>query len=61
MYRMKDKNGIKILLHQTVEVPDPISTDIHHHSFQGLVNDILTERGTVIVERKYQDNARGME
>jgi hypothetical protein len=47
---MLDKTGRYLEVGQDVLVPDPNDSDIHTHSFVGYVNDILEDRGTVIVE-----------
>ena len=47
---MFDKNGNVIEPGDEVLVPDPNSSDIHHHSFVGTVVDVLVERGSAIVE-----------
>jgi hypothetical protein len=52
---MKDKNGKKIVIGLSVEVPEPNKTDVHNFSFVGNVTDILEKKGTVIVEDKDSD------
>jgi len=47
---MNDKNGKPITVGKSVNVPDPMPTDIHHRSFTGTVADLIEERGIVIVE-----------
>lgn len=39
----------------SVNVPDPNSSDIHNHSFIGTVIDVLEDRGTAIVEDQCGD------
>lgn len=47
---MIDRKGNPIEKGQDVHVPDPNSSDIHNHAFQGYIVDVLESRGTAIVE-----------
>lgn len=47
---MLEKTGTVLEKFQTVEVGNPKKSDIHNHSFVGVVIDVLESRGTVIVE-----------
>ena len=40
---------------QQVNVPEPNSSDMHHHAFIGTIIDILEDRGTAIVEDQCGD------
>ena len=52
---MIDRKGQVLETGDSVVVPDPNATDIHHHSFVGTVVDILEDRGTAIVEDQESD------
>jgi hypothetical protein len=52
---MLDKTGNLLEKYQSVEVPDPNSSDIHNNSFVGTVIDVLENRGTAIVEDQCGD------
>jgi hypothetical protein len=54
MEKVFDKNGVQITVDCEVEVPMPNENDIHHHSFVGIVADILHD-GMVIVEDQDSD------
>lgn len=47
---MLEKTGTVLEKFQTVEVGAPKKSDMHNHSFVGVVIDVLESRGTVIVE-----------
>jgi len=47
---MLDKTGQFLEKFQTVNVLDPKPSDLHQHSFVGIIIDVLESRGTVIVE-----------
>ena len=48
MESLKDKNGVTIEKMDTVNVPEPDSTDIHIHEFTGMV--VGERNGNIIVE-----------
>jgi len=52
---MNDKLGKSIIVGKQVLVPDPNPSDIHHHSFTGIVADLFPEKGTVVVEDQDSD------
>jgi len=52
---MNDKHGKIISVGNSVNVPDPNPTDIHHHGFVGTVADLFPEKGTVVVEDQDSD------
>lgn len=49
-----DKNGKQIEYLGSVIVPDPNESDVHYHSFVGIVVDLL-DNGNVIVEDQDSD------
>lgn len=52
---MKDINGRKLKVGQTVEVPEPMNDDMYNFEFRGYVADVFEETGTVIVEDQDSD------
>jgi hypothetical protein len=47
---MNDKNGQAIEIGDDVFVPKPNKSDIHKYEFNGIIDDIIEAKGTVIVE-----------
>ena len=52
---MFDRKGNLLEVGQYAEVPAPNDSDIHNFSFVGYVNDVLEDRGTVIIEDQDSD------
>lgn len=46
---MLDRKGFLLEKGLSVNVPEPNASDIHNHSFQGTIEDVLESRGTVMV------------